>query len=78
MRKRILFMVLAMFFLCNQGVYANQDINIEDNKAVISIQKQPTQENEQKQEVKNNWFCIVVQLNGKIKDTDTTIQPDKQ
>ena len=53
-----------------EEVSANQEISIEANKAVISLQKQPTDEKStQKQEVKNNWFCVVVQVNGKIKNT---------
>ena len=45
---------------------ANQEINIEQNKAVVSVQKQPINEaSAQKQNVKSNWFCIIVQVNGK-------------
>ena len=73
--------ILALLFFCTQVVFANevintanQDIVIEDNKAVFTIQKQPNDENSmQKQEVKRNWFCIVIQVNGKVKDIDANI-----
>ncbi len=48
--------------------------NFKDNKAVITVQKQPATENTQKQGVKNNWFCIVVQVNGKVVDTSLPIK----
>lgn len=47
----------------------------EDNRAVITVQKQPpATENTQKQGVKNNWFCIVVQVNGKVVDSSLPIK----
>ena len=50
---------------------ANQEIEVNDNKAVVMVQKQPTQATStQKQAVKNNWFCIVIQVNGKIQETN--------
>lgn len=39
----------------------------EDNKAVIALQKQPTNE-AQKQKITRNIACIVIQINGKVKD----------
>lgn len=51
--------------------------NFSDNRALVSIQKQPTA-TKQKQTVKNNWFCIVVQVNGKVKDFDTSVSNTKQ
>lgn len=77
--------VLAILFFCASGVFAdeivntaNQDIVVEDNKAVFTIQKQPNDENSmQKQDVKRNWFCIVIQINGKIKDFDITNSDNK-
>lgn len=75
--KKFLFLFTAMFFFV-QTVFASdvqnielQEINLENNKAVVSVQKQPTNaESMQKQAVKNNWFCIIIQVNGKIKNTD--------
>ncbi len=67
--------ILGMLLFCSQAVFAVDDTNVQpeqkfvDNKAVISVQKQPATENTQKQGVKNNWFCIVVQVNGKVLDS---------
>lgn len=69
----ILFSVL---FLCTQVGFADevqgqasQTQTVEANKAVFEIQKQPVDANStQKQNVKNNWFCVVIQINGKIKE----------
>lgn len=82
--KRLL-LVLSILFFCSEIVFADEVVlkstqtqDIQDNKAVINIQKQPTNEhNSQKQAVKNNWFCIVVQINGKIKDLDTANSDNK-
>ena len=73
--------ILSLFLFCGQIVLAdevvasaNQEIVIEDNKAVFTVQKQPNDEKSvQKQDVKRNWFCIVIQVNGKVKDLDTNI-----
>lgn len=68
--------ILGILFLCTTSVLAdetmaNQDIKLESNKAVIKVQKQPANAlSQQKASVKNNWFCVVVQINGKVKDTD--------
>lgn len=69
--KKILFLLTLLLF-CGESVFADENIskqpkqNFDDNRAVISVQKQPATENTQKQGVKNNWFCIVVQVNGKV------------
>ena len=67
--------IFGILLFCSQAVLAdevensNPEQKFEDNRASISIQKQPTTENTQKQTVKNNWFCIVVQVNGKVLDS---------
>lgn len=74
--KKLSILLTALLF-CSQIVLAdevvtsaNQEVKFEDNKAVISVQKQPVDEKSaQKQDVKNNWFCIVIQVNGKVADT---------
>lgn len=74
--------LLALLLFCGESVFAAEDLanepkqNFDDNRAVVSVQKQPSKEN--KQTVKRNWFCIVVQINGKIKDADTALQNTKQ
>lgn len=75
-----LFILISLLVLASTSVRADENTTgsaqqgFTDNKAVVSIQKQPAVD-KQKQNVKNNWFCIVVQVNGKIKDTDSTV-PD--
>lgn len=67
--------ILGILLFCSQAVFADEVSNIQpeqkfaDNRATVAIQKQPTTENTQKQSVKNNWFCIVVQVNGKVLDS---------
>lgn len=72
MKKLLLLPLMLMFLLSNisfaeETQQANQELNTEDNKAVIMVQKQPKDEvSTQKQDVKRNWFCIVIQVNGKV------------
>ena len=61
--------ILGLLFFCSQACFADEiepAQTANDNRAVIAVQKQPAKEN--KQEVKNNWFCIILQVNGKVKD----------
>lgn len=72
--------VLCLLLLGLQGFCADTlqpEQNFEDNRASISIQKQPATENTQKQKIKNNWFCIIIQVNGKIKDSAAAIPAAK-
>ena len=65
--------ILSLLLFCGKIVLADEvqpAQTANDNKAVVTVQKQPAKEN--KQQVKNNWFCIVIQVNGKIKDNDIT------
>lgn len=73
MKKLLLLLPLMLMFLLSNISFAeetqqaNQELNTEDNKAVIMVQKQPKDEaSTQKQDVKRNWFCIVIQVNGKV------------
>lgn len=43
-----------------------------DNRAVISVQKQPAGA-EQKQEAKQNKWCIIIQINGKMKEVKNEV-----
>ena len=70
--KKLSILLIALLF-CSQIVLADEvqpAQTANDNRAVVTVQKQPAKEN--KQQVKNNWFCIVIQVNGKIKDSDIT------
>nr|DAJ74749.1 MAG TPA: exopolysaccharide production protein [Caudoviricetes sp.] len=63
--------ILGIMLFCSQAVFADEVLPEQDftgNRAVVSVQKQPSTE-KQNQTVKNNWFCIVVQVNGKVKDS---------
>lgn len=72
-KKEILTAITVFLFVCIAPVYAedtaNQEIVLEANKAVITVQKQPNDEKStQKQDVKRNWFCVIIQVNGKVLD----------
>ena len=74
--KKITVILGLCLFCCGQvwaEETANQTIISEDNKVVISLQKQPTDTKSiQTQDVKRNWFCVIIQVNGKTQDnTDT-------
>lgn len=66
--------ILSLFLFCSQIVLAtdvNSQQTAEDNKAVISVQKQPANE-QQKQKITRNIACIIIQVNGKIKENNNT------
>lgn len=61
--------ILGILLFCGQGVLANDSAQkVEDNKAVIAVQKQPSNE-VQKQKATRNIACIIIQINGKVKDS---------
>ena len=65
--------ILGLLLVSSSAVFADDVMPAQtanDNRAVVTVQKQPAKEN--KQQVKNNWFCIVIQVNGKINDTDSS------
>lgn len=71
-----LFLILGVFALCSLplSAKATEEVVLEvtpsqvadDNRALLTVQKQPAKEN--KQRANRNWFCVIVQINGKIKD----------
>lgn len=70
--------ILGVLLFCSQAVLADevtpkQDIKNDQSYFTANLQKQPTNE-KQKQGITNHFtfFTINVQINGKIKDTDTT------
>lgn len=68
-----LFLALSILLLCSEICFAETTVpqqNAEDNKAVISIQKQPAHK-QQNQGVTRNIGCIIIQVNGKVKENDT-------
>ena len=69
--------ILSILFFCSTVVFADevlpqQDIKNDQAYGTLNIQKQP-QEGKQKQGITNHFtfFTINVQVNGKIKDSDT-------
>lgn len=74
--KQIL-LVLGVFAICSLplSVKATEEVALEvpsqvadDNRALLTVQKQPAKEN--KQQANRNWLCVVIQINGKVKDSD--------
>lgn len=62
--------ILGILLFCSQGVFAADSAQtVEDNKALIAVQKQPTNE-VQKQKATRNIACIIIQINGKVKDNN--------
>lgn len=78
MKKLLIFLIIINFLLpvmAEEGVNSIQpEQKFNDNRASISVQKQPALENSQQQSVKNNWFCIIVQVNGKVLETLPQLQ----
>ncbi len=78
MKKLLSFLIIINFMLpvmAEEGVNAIQpEQKFDDNRASISVQKQPALENTQRQSVKNNRFCIIVQVNGKVLETLPQLQ----
>lgn len=69
--------ILLLLSLCILGssVFAEElqpAQESENNVATIAIQKQPATENIQKQSIKQNKWCIIIQINGKVKDNGNT------
>lgn len=66
MKKLVI--ILGILFFCSQVAFATDTTQtMEDNKAVIAVQKQPSNE-VQKQKAARNIACIIIQINGKVKD----------
>ena len=70
MKKLALVLSLLLFYAVPTLAETEATQVADDNRALVTVQKQPAKEN--KQQANRNWFCIVVQVNGKIKDSDST------
>ena len=69
--KKILFLLLLCPVYCFAAeIQTTQDTT--DNKAVIALQKQPPMNEVQKQKISKNIACIIIQINGKIKNENIT------
>lgn len=76
-----LLLILGVFAICSLplSVKATEEVALEvtpsqvadDNRALLTVQKQPAKGN--KQQANRNWFCIVVQVNGKVTDSADSV-----
>ena len=77
MKKLLAF--LAMFVFCTIPVFSEettaddtdlavQEIQANENKIIVVVQKQPLNENsKQTITIKKNWLGVYIQVNGKVK-----------
>lgn len=70
--------IFGLIFLGVTPVFADEapaEQSANDNKAVIAVQKQPAN-SIQKQEIKQNKWCIIIQVNGKRERAEGEEQVD--
>lgn len=73
--KKLAF-ILGILLFCSQTVLADevvveQDIKNDQSYFTANLQKQPEKESKQKIGNHFSFFVINIQINGKIKDSDT-------
>ena len=69
--------ILSLLFLSSSVVFADevlpqQDIKNDQAYFTANLQKQPEKESKQKIGNHFSFFVVNIQINGKIKDSDTT------
>ncbi len=72
--KKLLLTILLTVSLTQAACFAIEETQkaeqkTDDNIAAISVQKQPLNENS-KQKITKNIACIIIQVNGKVKDNE--------
>lgn len=71
-KMKKLSIILGLLLVSSSVVFADEvqpAQTANDNRAVVTVQKQPaTEEAPQKQEIKQNKWCIIIQVNGKVKE----------
>lgn len=72
--KKLLLTILLTVSLTQAVCFAAEETQkaeqkTDDNIAAISVQKQPLNENS-KQKITKNIACIIIQVNGKVKDNE--------
>ena len=72
--KKLLLTILLTISLTQAVCFAAEEaqkaeLKTDDNIAAISVQKQPLNENS-KQKITKNIACIIIQVNGKVKDNE--------
>ncbi len=72
-------LAIAILLLCTSAVFgqeknddkeytSTQDMKFDKNIVSVIVQKQPlAYEHSQNSVIKHNWFCVIVQVNGKIR-----------
>ena len=71
-----IFCVLSMTSVCyaEETTEAIQSVNVEKSGAVFKIQKQPMAgKSTQTVNVSKSGLCVIIQVNGKVKENDNTI-----
>ena len=73
--KKLAF-ILGLLLFCSQTVLADevvaeQDIKNDQSYFTANLQKQPEKESKQKIGNHFSFFVVNIQINGKIKDSDT-------
>lgn len=76
MCKKVFVITLLLFatmllFGAIKCLAADSEQSVVDNRASIAVQKQPSNKMHN-QEAKQNKWCIIIQVNGKVKDTAGT------
>lgn len=77
MRKLLLTLsILLIGSVCyaQETTEAVQSVNVEKSGAVFKIQKQPmTGKSTQTVNVSKSGLCVIIQINGKVKENDTKL-----
>lgn len=74
--KKLAIVIISLLFLSSSVVFADevlpqQDIKNDQAYFTANLQKQPEKESKQKIGNHFSFFVINIQINGKIKDSDT-------
>lgn len=70
----LLIVIVSMFVFGVIKCFAEEaEQSVNDNRAVVALQKQPSNK-VQKQEAKQNKWCIIVQINGKRERAESVVQ----
>lgn len=68
MKRIAIILVLMLFAIPCIASEEEAKQTTDDNIAAVSVQKQPLNENS-KQKITKNIACIIIQVNGKVKDS---------
>lgn len=74
--NKILKILIALCIFCTLPAFCeevNPEQTANDNRAVVTVQKQPATESTHKQGIHQNKWCIIIQVNGKVKENATKL-----